>query len=86
MKFEDANRQPKKLTRGCPRLRSSREEEQEIGDPALPRVGRSAFNRYDSRCRIIQDHVPPRWRKLRLDEIKQPDVTAWLTDKMAEVT
>lgn len=36
---------------------------------------------YDSTRRIIQNHVLPRWGKLRLDEIKQQDVTAWLTEK-----
>jgi integrase len=36
---------------------------------------------YDSTRRIIHNHVLPRWGKLRLDEIKQQDVTAWLTEK-----
>ena len=36
---------------------------------------------YDSTRRIIQNHVLPRWGKLRLDEIKQQDVTAWLAEK-----
>ena len=36
---------------------------------------------YDTTRRIIQNHVLPRWGKLRLDEIKQQDVTAWLTEK-----
>ncbi len=36
---------------------------------------------YNSTRRIIHNHVLPRWGKLRLDEIKQQDVTAWLTEK-----
>lgn len=36
---------------------------------------------YDSTRRIIQNHVLPRWGKLRLDEIKQQDVTSWLMEK-----
>ncbi len=36
---------------------------------------------YDSTERIIHNHVLPRWGKLRLDEIKQQDVTTWLTEK-----
>ena len=36
---------------------------------------------YDSTRRIIENHVLPRWGKLRLDEIKQQDVTAWLAEK-----
>ena len=36
---------------------------------------------FDSTRRIIQNHVLPRWGKLRLDEIKQQDVTAWLAEK-----
>lgn len=36
---------------------------------------------YDSTRRIIHNHVLPRWGKLRLDEIKQQDVTAWLMEK-----
>ena len=36
---------------------------------------------YDSTRRIIHNHVLPRWGKLRLDEIKQQDVTAWLAEK-----
>ncbi|MCO4092872.1 MAG: tyrosine-type recombinase/integrase [Sphingorhabdus sp.] len=36
---------------------------------------------YDSTRRIIHNHVLPRWGKLRLDEIKQQDVTAWLMAK-----
>ena len=36
---------------------------------------------YYSTERMIQNHVLPRWGKLRLDEIKQQDVTTWLTEK-----
>ncbi len=36
---------------------------------------------YDSTERIIHNHVLPRLGKLRLDEIKQQDVTTWLTEK-----
>ena len=36
---------------------------------------------YDSTRRIIHNHVLPRWGKLRLDEIKQQEVTAWLMEK-----
>lgn len=36
---------------------------------------------YDSTERMIHNHVLPRWGKLRLDEIKQQDVTTWLTEK-----
>jgi integrase len=36
---------------------------------------------YDSTRRIIQNHVLPGWGKLRLDEIRQQDVTAWLMEK-----
>lgn len=36
---------------------------------------------YDSTRRIIENHVLPRWGKLRLDEIRQQDVTAWLAEK-----
>lgn len=36
---------------------------------------------YDSTRRIIHNHLLPRWGKLRLDEIKQQDVTAWLAGK-----
>ncbi len=36
---------------------------------------------YDSTRRIIHNHVLPRFGKLRLDEIKQQDVTAWLMEK-----
>ena len=36
---------------------------------------------YDSTRRIIHNHVLPRWGKLRLDEIRQQDVTVWLTEK-----
>lgn len=36
---------------------------------------------YESTRRIIQNHVLPRWGKLRLDEIGQQAVTAWLADK-----
>ena len=36
---------------------------------------------YDSTRRIIHNHVLPRWCKMRLDEIKQQDVTAWLMEK-----
>ena len=45
---------------------------------------------FDSTRRIIQNHVLPRWGKLRLNEIKQQDVTAWLAEKrqsgLAEAT
>lgn len=36
---------------------------------------------YDSTRRIIEGHVIPRFGQFRLDEIKQQDVTAWLTEK-----
>lgn len=36
---------------------------------------------YDSTRRIVENHVLPRWGKSRLDDIKQQDVTAWLTEK-----
>lgn len=36
---------------------------------------------YDSTRRIIENHVLPRWGKLRLDDIKQQCITAWLMEK-----
>lgn len=36
---------------------------------------------YYSTERIIENHVLPRWEKLRLDEIKQQDVAKWLAEK-----
>ena len=36
---------------------------------------------FDSTRRIIEGHILSRFAKLRLDEIKQQDVTAWLAEK-----
>ena len=38
-------------------------------------------HRSDGAERILKNHVIPRWGKLRLDEIKQRDITQWLAEK-----
>ena len=38
-------------------------------------------HRSDGSQRIIRNHLISRWGKLRLDEIKQQDITKWLADK-----
>ena len=41
----------------------------------------ASHHRSDGSRRILKNHVIPRWGKLRLDEIKQQDVTIWLAEK-----
>ena len=41
----------------------------------------ASHHRSDGAQRILRNHVIPRWGKLRLDEIKQQDITKWLADK-----
>ena len=38
-------------------------------------------HRSDGAERILKNHVIPRWGKLRLNEIKQRDITQWLAEK-----
>ena len=42
-------------------------------------------HRSDGAERILKNHVIPRWGKLRLDEIKQQDITKWLAEKRQEM-
>lgn len=41
----------------------------------------ASHHRSDGAQRILRNHVMPRWGKLRLDEIKQQDITRWLAEK-----
>lgn len=39
---------------------------------------------YDNTERIVRVHLVPRWGKVPLDDIRQPDVAKWLAEKRAE--
>lgn len=41
----------------------------------------ASHHRSDGAQRILRNHVIPRWGRLRLDEIKQQDITKWLAEK-----
>ena len=45
----------------------------------------SSHHRSDGAQRILRNHVIPRFGKMRLDEIKQQDITKWLAEKRQEM-
>ena len=88
VKFEDAKKAAQKIRSeavlgGDPAAKADKKKAiityRELADMHLTYA--ASHHRSDGAQRILRNHVIPRFGRLRLDEIKQQDITKWLAEK-----
>ena len=88
VKFEDAKKAAKRIRSeavlgGDPAAKADKKKAiityRELADMHLTYA--ASHHRSDGAQRILRNHVIPRFGRLRLDEIKQQDITKWLAEK-----
>ena len=91
-KFEDAKKMAQKIRSeavlgGDPALKKEKKKAiplyRELAEMHLTYA--ATHHRSDGAQRILKNHVIPRFGKMRLDEIKQQDITKWLAEKRQEM-